>query len=80
MRKFISISLIVIGLILIGIPIVGTVILNYKINANRNLLDQLSAEDMEANNMLEGDFDSTDVEDLDIYSIFQELDAPYENL
>ena len=80
MRKFISISLIVIGLILIGIPIVGKAILNYKINANRNLLDQLSAEDMEANNMLEGDFDSTDVEDLDIYSIFQELDAPYEKL
>lgn len=78
MRKYISIALIIIGLILIAIPLIGTVILNYKINANRDLLEQLSAEDLAANNALEGDFAYTDVEDLDIYSIFQELDASYE--
>ena len=77
MRKYISIALIIIGLILIAIPLIGTVILNYKINANRDLLEQLSAEDLAANNAL-GDFAYTDVEDLDIYSIFQELDASYE--
>lgn len=80
MRKKLSIILIVLGLIFLSIPMINSLIIKYNSKQNRDLLDEMTMEQMEENSKREASYDYSTIQDIDITSTFtglQDFDEKY---
>ncbi len=62
-----------------SIPFLSREVIKFKMKSHQNLLDNLSAEELEENENLEADYDYSAVEDIDERSIFAGFNQSYEN-
>lgn len=77
MRKFLSILFITVGIVLISLPFLSNKYLEYKIKANQDILEDISAEELKKNESIEAEYDYSLIDDIDPSLLFSEMEKNY---
>ncbi|MBU5424835.1 class A sortase [Tissierella pigra] len=73
MRKFISTIIIIIGVILLFIPHINNLIIQHNINNTRNVLKEITSEEIIKNKNTEGIYDYDSIRDIEINTVLWEI-------
>jgi sortase A len=73
MKKFISTMAIIIGIIVLAIPYINNLIIQYNINTKRNILNEITPEEIEENKNTETNYDYDSIVDIETNSLLWEI-------
>lgn len=73
MRKFISTIIIIIGVILLFIPHINNLIIQHNINNTRNILKEITSEEIMKNKNTQGTYDYDSIRDIEINTVLWEI-------
>ncbi|WMM24806.1 class A sortase [Tissierella sp. MB52-C2] len=73
MKKLISTMAIIIGIIVLSIPYINNLIIQYNINTKRNILNEITPEEIEENKNTETNYDYDSIIDIETNSLLWEI-------